>query len=271
MVLARVSLTFAVALVVAIPAFGQGEETPTFHPFAFGFTGGDSAAPDTKVYDVRIPASFKIFSADDDDWGLRLRLIVYAGVYDFTLEEAVGLDLRFQSFAATPGVEFLLPVGKGWILKPFAEIGYGRDFDNGLGFGVWSVGMRTIATWPVKKFDLSFGTKFQYLSTFTSDIAVADDFGEIRLGFDARHPLPFTIGGSQGDLSLYYIRRQYVDAFIARDEGNSLEIQYTNELGFTFGTTPRVKLWFIKLPRIGVGYRLGKNIKGFRLNFGFPF
>jgi hypothetical protein len=100
---------------------------------------------------------------------------------------------------------------------------------------------------------------------------VADDFGEIRLGFDARHPLPFTIGGSQGDLSLYCIRRQYVDAFIARDEGNSLEIQYTNELGFTFGTTPRVKLWFIKLPRIGIGYRFGPNVSGFRLNFGFPF
>ena len=110
---------------------------------------------------------------------------------------------RFQvpNLAATPGVEFLVPVGQGWILKPFAEIGYGRDFDNDLGFGVWSVGMRTIATWPVKKWDLSFGTKVQYLSSFTSDLAVADDFGEIRLGFDARHPLPFTIGSSQGDLS----------------------------------------------------------------------
>jgi hypothetical protein len=268
-------VAFAVILAIAVPGFGQSdggaEAGPTIHPFAFGFSGGDSAAPETRVYDVRIPASFKVFSADDDDWGLRLRLILYAGVYNFTVEEATDLDLRFQSLAATPGVEFLLPVGGGWILKPFAEIGYGRDFDNALDFGVWSVGMRTIATWPVKKFHLSFGTKIQYLSTFAGDFELADEFGEIRLGFDARHPLPFTLGGSRGDLSLFVIRRQYIDAFIGRENLDPLEISYTNEIGFTFGTTPKIKLWIVKLPRIGIGYRWGPNSKGVRLNFGFPF
>ena len=271
MALRRILVALAVTLATAAPALSQEGGGQTSHPFAFGYSGGDSATPDTKVYDLRIPASFKIFSADDDDWGLRLRLVLYAGVYDFTVEEAIDLDFRFQSLAATPGVEFLVPVGKGWILKPFAEVGYGRDFDNDLGFGVWSMGMRTIATWPVKKWHLSFGTKVQYLSSFTSDLAVADDFGEIRLGFDARHPLPFTIGSSQGDLSLYYIRRQYVDAFIARDDLDPLEIRYTNEIGFTFGTTPKVKLWIVRLPRIGLGYRWGPNARGVRLKFGFPF
>ena len=264
-------VAMAAILVIAFPTFAQDDGSPTFHPFAFGFTGGDSATPDTEVYDLRIPASFKIFTANDDDWGLRLRFVVYAGVYNFTVEDAIDFNYKFQSLAATPGVEFLVPAGKGWILKPFAEIGYGRDFDNDLGYGVWSVGIRTIATWPVKKWDLSFGTKVDYLSTFTSTDAVAGDFGEIRLGFDARHPLPFTIGGNRADLSGYFIRRQYIDAIIGRDESEPLEIQYTNEVGFTFGTTPKVKLWFIPLPRIGIGYRFGPHVKGFRLNFGFPF
>ncbi len=268
-------MTLAVILAITGQGFCQddgGEEAgPTFHPFVFGLAGGDSATPDTKVYDLRIPASFKIFSSDRDDWGLRIRFVLYAGVYNFTVEDAIGLDLRFQSLAATPGVEFLLPVGKGWILKPFAEIGYGRDFDNALDFGVWSVGMRTIATWPVRKFHLSFGTKFQFLSTFAGDFELADEFGEIRLGFDARHPLGFTIGGSQADGSLFFIRRQYIDAFIAREDRDPLTIKYTNEIGFTFGTTPKIKLWIVKLPRIGIGYRWGPNARGVRLNFGFPF
>ena len=267
----RILTVLAAILVIAIPAFAQDPGEPVFHPFAFGFTGGDSGVPDTRVYDVRIPASFKIFAADDDDWGLRIRLVVYAGVYDFTVEDAIDFNYKFQSLAATPGVEFLVPVGGGWILKPFAEIGYGRDFDDDLDFGVWSVGMRSIATWPVKKWDLSFGTELKYLSTFTATDAVKSDFGEIRLGFDARHPLPFSLGGNQTDLSGYFIRRQYVDAFIAREESEALEIQYTNEIGLTFGTTPKVKLWFFPLPRIGLGYRFGPNIKGVRLNFGFPF
>jgi hypothetical protein len=268
-------MTLTVILAIAGPVFAQGDRgsdaEPIFHPFAFGFSGGDSAAPDTEAYDLRIPASFKVFEADDDDWGLRLRLVVYAGIYDFTVEDTFDFNYRFQSLAATPGVEFLVPVGRGWILKPFGEIGYGRDFDNALSYGVWSFGMRTIATWPVKNWGLSLGTKVQYLSTFTSTVAELDAYGEVMLGLDARRRLPFTIGGHQGDISGYYIRRQYFDALIAREETEPLEIRYNNEIGFTFGTTPSVRLWFIKLPRIGLGYRFGPNIKGWRLNFGFPF
>jgi len=250
---------------------GDGSSTPAVHPFAFALGSGDSAASETKVYDLRIPMYFTLIPVEDRPWGLRLKVTAFAGVYKFTVDEAIDLNLRFQSLAATPGVEFLVPAGKGWMLKPFTEIGYAYDFDDGLGFGVWSVGMRTLVTWPIGKIDLSFGTKVQYFSTFTSDLGLADDFGEVRLGLNASHPLPFTIGGNQGNLSLYFIRRQYVDAFIARDEGDPLEIQYSNELGFAFDTTPKVKLWFFKLPRIGLGYRWGQNIKGVRLNFGFPF
>ena len=250
---------------------GGGSSTPTVHPFAFALGSGDSAAPETKVYDLRIPIYVPLIPMEDRPWGLRLKMTVFAGVYRFTAEEAIDLDLRFQSLAATPGVEFLVPAGKGWVLKPFAEIGYGYDFDDQSGFGVWSFGMRTLVTWPIGKIDLSLGTKVQYFSTFTSDLDLADDFGEVRLGLNASHPLPFTIGGNQSNLSLYFIRRQYIDAFISRDEGDPLEIQYSNELGFAFDTTPKVKLWFFRLPRIGLGYRWGQNIRGLRLNFGFPF
>jgi hypothetical protein len=250
---------------------GGGPSTPAVHPFAFALGSGDSAASETEVYDLRIPMYFTLIPVEDRPWGLRLKVAVFAGVYKFTVDEAIDLNLRFQSLAATPGVEFLVPAGKGWLLKPFTEIGYAYDFDDELGFGVWSVGMRTLVTWPIGKVDLSFGTKVQYFSTFTSDLALTDDFGEVRLGLNASHPLPFTIGGNQSNLSLYFIRRQYIDAFIARDEGTPLEIQYSNELGFAFDTTPKVKLWFFRLPRIGLGYRWGQNIRGLRLNFGFPF
>jgi hypothetical protein len=267
------ALAMALLLVGQINAQdgGDGSSNPAVHPFAFALGSGDSAASETQVYDLRIPMYFPLIPVEDRPWGLRLKMTVFAGVYRFTVDEAIDLNLRFQSLAATPGVEFLVPAGKGWLLKPFTEIGYAYDFDQDLGFGVWSVGLRTLVTWPIGKIDLSFGTKVQYFSTFTSDLDLADDFGEARLGLDARHPLPFTIGGNQSDLSLYFIRRQYIDAFITRDEGAPLEIQYTNELGFTFGTTPRTKLWFFRLPRIGLGYRWGQNIRGLRLNFGFPF
>jgi len=262
----------AAFLSTAGPTIAQdGRDGSTFHPFALGFAPGGSAAPETKVYDIRAPIYISLIPVEDRPWGLRLKVTIYAGVYKFTVDDAIDLDLRFQSLGATPGVEVLVPVGGGWVLKPFAEIGYAYDFDEDLGFGVWSAGMRTLVTWPVGSIALSFGTKVQYLSTITSSLDLSDDFGEVRLGLDARRPLGFTIGGRQADLSLYLIRRQYIDAFIARDDGERFEISNTNEVGFTFGTTPKIKLWFIKLPRIGLGYRWGKNIRALRLNFGFPF
>ena len=256
-------------LVAALPAGGQNADVPVNHPFAFGPADG-SSAPDTEVNDVRVPLSFPLVPLEDRAWGLRLRLTLYAGIYDFMSDGDAGVKIRFQSLAATPGVEFLVPVGT-WTLKPFTEIGYARDLDNDLGFGVWSIGMRTIVTWPVRAVDLSFGTKVQYLSTFTSDLNLADDFGEIQLGLDARHPLGFTISGHRADVSLYFIRREYVAAVIERNGDDPLEIESTNEVGVTFGTTPKTSLWFVKLPRVGLGYRWGPNLRGIRLNFGFPF
>lgn len=262
-------LVLPVLLLAAVPAEGQDRDQSAAHPFAFWVEGGASGE-ETKVYDLRVPVYYPLIAPEGRPWGLRLKLTLYAGVYDLVLDGEGSLDLRFQSLAATPGVEFLVPIG-GWTLKPFTEIGYARDFDNDLGFGVWAVGTRTIVTWPVKAIDLSFGTKIQYVSTFTSDLDLADDFGEVLLGLDARHPLGFTLSGNGADLSLYFIRRQYIDAIIERSGDDPLEIVATNEIGVTFGTTPKTKLWFVKLPRIGLGYRWGHNVRGIRLNFGFPF
>ena len=55
---------------------------------------------------------------------------------------------------------------------------------------------------------------------------------------------PVTIAGNQGEVSGDYIRRQWVDAFIAKEGFDPFEMQYTNEIGFTFGTDPKIKLWF---------------------------
>lgn len=274
------SSIFSLALVALLasvgPTYGQdGGSSSTgsaSHPFIHGLGTGDSSAPDTEVFDLRIPVGYTLIPLEEDrPWGLRLRMEVFASIYDFTPDIDTDFDYRFSGVTAAPGVEFLVPVGKGWVLKPFAEIGYARDFDNDLGLGVWSFGMRTLVTWPVKKIDLSFGTKMQYLNTWTSDFALVDEFGEVRLGLDARYPLWFTIGGNQAYGSLYFIHRHYFNARVELPEDDPLEISYTDEIGVALGTDPRIKLWFFKLPRIGLGFRWGENLRGVRLNFGFPF
>lgn len=237
--------------------------------FALGMT--EPGVSDGTVNDVRIPLGLTIIPVQDRAWGLRLRLIVYAGIYDLNFDNVVDLDLRFQSLAATPGVEFLIPVGKGWTLKPFTEIGYAHDFDQNIDFGVWSVGMRTLTEWQHRRVAIRLGTKVQFLSTFKSDLELSDEFYELQLGLDVGFPLGFNISGGEAYLSPYGFRRQYIDVSIERPQGEPIDFTYTNELGLAFGTRPRIRLWFIKLPRIGIGYRWGPELSGWRLSFGFPF
>ncbi len=237
--------------------------------FALGL-GGSSNAEGT-VSDIRIPIGYTLISPDDRPWGLRLRLIVYTGIYDLNLISDPDFNLRFSSLAATPGVEFLVPVGGGWTLKPFTEIGYARDFENGLDFGVWSIGMRTLTEWDAKNIEFKIGTQLQFISTFKSDLELTDDYWELKLGLDVGIPLGFNIAGNEAYLSPYGIRRQFVHALIERPDGDPLEIDFNNEIGLAFGTRPKIKLWFFNLPRIGVGYRFGPNVSGWRLSFGFPF
>jgi len=262
----------ATILQLALPAPAHAQTgTPPALPGLFVLGMNDPNHSEGTVNDVRIPIGYTIIQPDERGWGLRLRLIVYAGIYDLSFENAVDLDLRFQSLAATPGVEFLVPLGRGWTLKPFTEIGYAHDFDQDLDFAVWSIGMRTLTEWQTSGIPWRFGTKVQYLSTFESDFELSDEFFELQLGIDVGLPLGFHIQGNEAFLSPFAIRTQYLDALIVRPEGEPIEILYTNEIGLAFGTRPKIKLWFITLPRIGIGYRWGPKVSGWRLNFGFPF
>jgi len=253
-----------------VPAQQTDNPAPVI-PGLFALGLGDPDVSGGRVIDVRIPVGLTIIPVDGRPWGLRLRLIVYAGIYDLNIDDAVDLNLRFESLAATPGVEFLVPVGKGWTLKPFTEIGYAYDFDQDVDFGVWSVGIRTLAEWNPGEVEISLGTKVQYLSTFTSGFKLSDEFLELQIGLDVGIPLGFDIAGNEAHLSPYGIRRHYVDALIERPDDLPLEINFTNEIGLAFGTRPKIKVWFITLPRIGIGYRWGPNVDGWRLSFGFPF
>jgi hypothetical protein len=265
----------AAVLCVALPGVAHAQQDggapPPSTPLLFALGIGDPTVSSGTVNDIRMPFGYTLIPPDGRPWGLRLRLIVYAGIYDLNFANAVDLNLRFQSLAATPGVEFLIPVGKGWTLKPFTEIGYARNFDQDVHFGVWSIGMRTLTEWQQREVQIRLGTTVQYLSTFQTDLELSDDFFELLLGLDVGVPLGFEIAGNTAYLSPYAIRHQYIDALIARPEGEPIDIRYDNEVGLAFGTRPNIKLGFITLPRIGVGYRWGPNVSGWRLNFGFPF
>jgi hypothetical protein len=43
------------------------------------------------------------------------------------------------------------------------------------------------------------------------------------------------------------------------------------EVGFTLGATEPLRVWGIKLPRVGFGYRFGEGLSVYRVVFGSPY
>lgn len=81
---------------------------------------------------LRVPAAYTLRPADiekpalTDRLGLRLLLPAVIGVEDET-----DTDFSFGAVAFVPGLEIQIPINRYWTLKPFAQLGAGKDTAGG--------------------------------------------------------------------------------------------------------------------------------------------
>ena len=79
------------------------------------------------------------------------------------------------------------------------------------------------------------------------------------------------MGSKQARGGAYLIMRHFSDLDFELITNGPVSIDWNYEAGISFSTDPPLKLWIVKMPWIGVGYRWGDRVKGVRLNFTFPF
>lgn len=273
LVVALAASWIAVAPCRAQDAGAENDEALVNYPFTLG-TGWDAFHVEGRsVQLVRLPIAYRLRSLDKGDgWGLKLTLPVSFGVHEIKVTE-MGSEAtrRLRTMTVVPGAELGIPVGERWTLKPFGELGVGKDFEGGDVAAIYSAGLKSLGTWPVKDLTLSFGNSLGYSGSTTFDGRPSQGFTTLELGLDALRPLGPTLWGRDVDASAYLIVRRFFDLDFVVPEGETLEVRYLYEVGVTFGTRPRLKIWRLELPRIGVSYRFGDGLTSWRINFGFPF
>ena len=82
-----------------------------------------------------------------------------------------------------------------------------------------------------------------------------DDFASVDVGLDTLFPLGFGTKNHRFDASVYFIARHFFRTLVFQQPGGSIEIDRQFEVGLTLGTTPRLLVWKVRLPRIGVKER----------------
>ena len=234
-------------------------------------------APETSTEStiVEIPVPITLRAPKDGKIGIRLRLNVFFSWNNVRFENIEGEDIAasLETLTIVPGIEFMVPVGERWMVRPYAQVGGLEALDVPGHRWMASLGSRASVLWPFEKWILSAGGRFDYTSVFDEDWRRTDDVSFVDLGGDFSFPLWFNVKGERAGAGVFVIARYYIDPaeFVGQD-GFDLGVDRHVEIGASFQIHDNPKLWFIKIPKwYGIGARFAENHRSLRIYLGFPF
>ena len=268
----RGAVAVALAVLMLLPALcrSQDGDLDGLLLLSAATTGAqDVSSKGLQVY--RVPISYPLRRLGDKPWGLRLTFPISFGTYELSAATDIGDVVEsIQSVAVIPGIEFLVPVGETWVLKPFGEVGIGDDSRTGETHLLYAAGIRARGDYEASPLQLMVGAAFKYRNAATTDV-VKNWYSTVEGGVDAQVPLGFSLGSREARGGGYAILRHFSDLELELVTEGPFDVSWNYEVGLSFATEPALRIWKIKLPWIGLGYRFGDRIEGIRLNFAFPF
>jgi hypothetical protein len=233
-----------------------------------GFSAGSVGDQESRVLTIPVSIWLRRLS-EDRKMGLRLRFTGVIGYQDFErLEEFNVESIRLGGIF--PGLEVMLPLGDRSMLRPFADIGIGLSNSEIKELLLTTFGLRTEFVFPWKRWELGLEPRAQMGVSWASTELVDDEYLMLTAKMDARYPLGFQIGGSTPDVGVYFEPGYFPNGLDFTTPGGttgSIGVQY--EAGVTVGFRDEApKIWFIRVPRLGVGYRFGDGLTGLRIKIG---
>jgi hypothetical protein len=265
-------LSLAVVACGSVPA--QADDETEFDPLNFAFaayTGAGIYTSDTgTVYLFRIPVNQTIVRPEERLMGVRLRLRMTFGFYDFDPEDLIDLVLpeSVGTVSMLGGVEFPIRIYQNWTLGPFVDFGPAWDSDSDKLSWVLGTGARSRAHFPWKERRFVLWNELVVASNFADADVERDDFGKFMAELEFRQPIGWTIRDRQTALG-FFVKGEWLfnELEIQRPTGEPVGIAARYEVGVKFSTAERERIWRVPLPRVGLGYRFGQGVTSVRLIF----
>lgn len=244
-------------------------DLPKVHvPFVMHYGVGSFSAGQVTLRAFSARSTFKLRRYQRDRWGLRLRLTGVVGTYDFRSVTDLTVD-HLQTVALVPGLEFQIPLGDRVTLRPFQDLGPGRALDDGRTFLVSSTGILSEFVFPWKGFEFGIEPSLKYSFSVAEGDRYDEDFGDFVLAADARHLLWFDLAGYTPVLGVYVGYTNYFDDLVfGVADGTRVRLTQQYDVGVAADFAPQIKVWFLRIPRVSVGWAFGDNGSGIRIRFG---
>lgn len=255
----------------------HAEDEPSLS-FAFASQAGSGIyTVEGRVVQIyRIPVGFTVKPLTEDDvWGAAVTLPLTFGFYDY---EAVDvLTGEFPSHIGTasllPGVEFNVRAMKGWILSPHVDLGVANDFTGDNLVWVYDVGLRSVVSFPIRSWEARAGQELLWAGAAQTGTPLTDWFGKAQAGFEFRHELPGSTN-TRWDVGVFVVYDRYFKgtaestAAVTFSAAATPGVDEQTEIGFSFGTRPKLAWKQLSLPKLGFSYLFGDGIHGVRFVIG---
>ena len=244
------------------------------YAYAVFFGTGTYEIEDQKAFIFRAPLSRRVREPSPEQPGIRLLLPVLVGFYDYdndsVLQGSTPGDAATLSFV--PGLEFEYVVDDHWRLKPYGQIGFGRDLQNGENAFIYMAGVNSHYALPeIGDWQFALGNTVTYAG-FDPDDGETQSLTILGAGIDMVAPWKLRMFDEETKLASSLIYYYYADnpTFEQGDNrSKTVNGEFEWSVALDFGE-PR-KLMGIEFDRIGLGFRYGGNVKGIRLVTKFPF
>ena len=171
----------------------------------------------------------------------------------------------------TPGVEFLLPAGKGWLLRPFATFGGGAEFDGGDRAWIYSAGISATRPLGCERWRCTLGLGLTWAG-FRSSGDGQDSVSSLATGLDFVAPAGPRWAGRAWRPGVFAIYRNYLaDMGFIFDPQGLEPLSEEWELGLSLTAEPGFSIFGYRFERVGLSYRRAGDLRGLHIISRFPF
>ncbi len=255
----------------------QVDEVEVSYIYAAVMGTGTYQINNRRISMFRIPLAWNQRQASAESVGWKWLIPLVIGYDDLS---DVGSDWfdrllpdQLVTLTALPGVEFVYPVTPDWYLKPFVQVGGGRDFSAEQSFAMTQVGVRSETLFrPSEHWELRWGNALRWAAEYHLNSEDRTSFGLFETGLDLRRDMPVKLSGRSFDLGAFYILQRYLPEWdIGKAPDRRSGSRELHEFGISLGFKKGRRIFGIPVQRVRLGYKKGGKLQGWTLGTEFPF
>jgi len=263
-------------LIAAVSAGGQvavtQKDLDSIYHWAYSAAFGTGAyrVGDDEVYVIKVEPVLNLSWFANRGVTTKLRLPITFGLQSIDLKDIgdiIDLSTNLKTMTFVPGLEFEIPMRGSWILKPFANYGYGHQLSGSGSAQIFYFGLNSQVALPsLGAMDIQMINGLHWFGQVPNR-ARSEIFARLVTGFEGNLRLgSMQLGGHQLYLKPHIAYYWYFNPpGFGQILEPAIELKQEFEIALAVGIEERISFKIFSLDRLGIAFKGGADIQGIRI------